>query len=313
MPKTELIFLADIERVDNSVVTVGTFDGVHEGHRSLIEAVVKKAKTRDARSVVISFDPHPRDIINPGSSGIKQLTTIQERREILEEIGIDVLLIIPFTRDFSLMSSEEFVENIVFDKVGVSEFVIGYDHHFGKDRSGTIETVEHLGKKLGFDAFIVSKKEMGAITVSSTTIRKELSEEGNVEQAANLLGRKYLLNGIVIHGDKRGREIGYPTANLKAEHPNKVIPKNGVYAVRVRVGENWYRGMMNIGNRPTFDKVELRLEVHIFEFDEDIYGQTIQVRFHKRIRDEIKFSGVEKLIDQLNSDKTKSTKILKSV
>lgn len=310
MPKTELIFLADIERVDNSVVTVGTFDGVHEGHRSLIETVVNKAKTRNARSVVISFDPHPRDIINPGSTGIKQLTTIRERREILEEIGIDVLLIIPFTRDFSLMSSEEFVKEIVYDKVGVSEFVIGYDHHFGKDRTGTIETVENLGKQLGFDAFIVSKKEMGTITVSSTTIRKELSEEGNVEQAANLLGRKYLLNGIVIHGDKRGRSIGYATANLKAEHPNKVIPKNGVYAVRVRVAENWYGGMMNIGNRPTFDKIELRLEVHIFEFDEDIYGQTIQVRFHKRLRDEIKFDGIDELVAQLDRDKETALRAL---
>ena len=303
MPKTKLIFLKDIERVENSVVTVGTFDGVHEGHKALIETVVNKAKERGARSVVISFDPHPRDIINPGSAGIKQLTTIQERREILEEIGIDVLLIIPFTRDFSLLSSEQFVKEIVYEKVGVCEFVIGYDHHFGKDRTGTIETVENLGKKLGFDAFIVSKKEMGTVTVSSTTIRRELSENGAVEHASNLLGRKYILNGIVIHGDKRGREIGFPTANLKPEHPNKVIPKNGVYAVRVRVGENWYGGMMNIGHRPTFDKIELRLEVNIFDFDEDIYGQTIQVRFHKRLRDEVKFSGVDELIGQLKKDK----------
>lgn len=303
MPKTELIFLKDINRVSNSVVTVGTFDGVHLGHKALIETVVRKAKERNARSVVISFDPHPRDIINPGSAGIKQLTTIQERREILEEIGIDVLLIIPFTRDFSLLSSEEFVKKIVFERVGVSEFVIGYDHHFGKDRTGTIETVENLGKELGFDAFVVSKREMGTVTVSSTTIRRELSEEGNVEQAAKLLGRKYLLNGIVIHGDKRGRKIGFPTANLKAEHPNKVIPKNGVYAVKVRVGGNWYGGMMNIGYRPTFDKIELRLEVNIFEFDEDIYGQTIQVRFLKRLRDEIKFSGIDELVAQLARDK----------
>lgn len=310
MPKTELIFLDDVERVENSVVTVGTFDGVHEGHRSLIETVVQKAKKRNARSVVISFDPHPRDIINPGSAGIKQLTTIRERREILEEIGIDVLLIIPFTRDFSLLSSEEFVKDIVFEKVGVSEFVIGYDHHFGKDRTGTIETVENLGEELGFDAFIVSKKEMGNITVSSTKIRNELSENGNVEQAADLLGRKYLLNGIVIHGDKRGRKIGYPTANLKAEHPNKVIPKNGVYAVRVRVGEHWYGGMMNIGHRPTFDKIELRLEVNIFDFDEDIYGQTIQVRFHKRLRDEVKFSGIDELVEQLGIDKESALEYL---
>lgn len=313
MSKTELVFLNDVERVPNSVITVGTFDGVHEGHRSLIETVVKKAKARNARSVVISFDPHPRDIINPGSAGIKQLTTLQERREILEEIGIDLLLVIPFTRDFSLLSSEKFVQDIVFDKVGVSEFVIGYDHHFGKDRTGTIETVENLGEKLGFEAFIVSKKEMGEITVSSTKIRNELANEGNVEQAANLLGREYLLNGIVIHGDKRGRGIGYPTANLKPEHPNKVIPKDGVYVVRVRIDENWYGGMMNIGNRPTFEGAEKALEVNIFDFDRTIYGQTIQIRFLKRLRDEAKFSGKDELVTQLDKDKELSLNFLKSV
>ncbi|MEP1306174.1 MAG: bifunctional riboflavin kinase/FAD synthetase [Balneola sp.] len=313
MPKTELIFLSDIDRVSNSVVTVGTFDGVHLGHKALIETVVRKADERKARSVVISFDPHPRDIINPGSAGIKQLTTIRERREILEEIGIDILLIIPFTRDFSLMSSEEFVKDIVFEKVGVSEFVIGYDHHFGKDRTGTIETVENLGAELGFDAFVVSKREMGNITVSSTTIRKELSENGDVEQASKLLGREYLLNGIVIHGDKRGRTIGYPTANLKAEHPNKVIPKDGVYVVKVRVEGEWFNGMMNIGNRPTFKEAQKALEVNIFEFDKDIYGQTIQVRFLKRLRDEVKFSGIDELVAQLDQDKQLSLDFLERI
>lgn len=313
MPKTELIFLSDIDRVSNSVVTVGTFDGVHLGHKALIETVVRKADERKARSVVISFDPHPRDIINPGSAGIKQLTTIRERREILEEIGIDILLIIPFTRDFSLMSSEEFVKDIVFEKVGVSEFVIGYDHHFGKDRTGTIETVENLGAELGFDAFVVSKREMGNITISSTTIRKELSENGDVEQASKLLGREYLLNGIVIHGDKRGRTIGYPTANLKAEHPNKVIPKDGVYVVKVRVEGEWFNGMMNIGNRPTFKEAQKALEVNIFEFDKDIYGQTIQVRFLKRLRDEVKFSGIDELVAQLDQDKQLSLDFLERI
>lgn len=313
MPKTELIFLSDIDRVSNSVVTVGTFDGVHLGHKALIETVVRKADERKARSVVISFDPHPRDIINPGSAGIKQLTTIRERREILEEIGIDILLTIPFTRDFSLMSSEEFVKDIVFEKVGVSEFVIGYNHHFGKDRTGTIETVENLGAELGFDAFVVSKREMGNITVSSTTIRKELSENGDVEQASKLLGREYLLNGIVIHGDKRGRTIGYPTANLKAEHPNKVIPKDGVYVVKVRVEGEWFNGMMNIGNRPTFKEAQKALEVNIFEFDKDIYGQTIQVRFLKRLRDEVKFSGIDELVAQLDQDKQLSLDFLERI
>lgn len=306
----KLIHLKDIERVENSVVTVGTFDGVHEGHRALMETVVRKAKERNARSVVITFDPHPREIISPGSDGIRLLTSLEERCEILKDMGIDVLLVIPFTRDFSLLSSEDFVRNIVFGKVGVSEFVIGYDHHFGRDRSGTIETIEKLGKELGFDAYVVSKKEMGDVTISSTTIRRELQDYGNVEQAARLLGRPYILNGVVIHGDERGRKIGYPTANLKPEHPNKVIPKNGVYAVRVRVDDEWYRGMMNIGVRPTFDEHTVTLEVHIFDFDREIYGDTLQVRFIKRLRDEQKFDRVEELVAQLNKDKAEALQVL---
>ncbi len=306
----DLIQLKDIDRVENSVITVGTFDGVHEGHRALMETVVRKAKEREARSVVITFDPHPRDIISPRSDGIRLLTSLEERSEILNDMGVDVLLVIPFTRDFSLLSSEDFVRNIVFGKVGVSEFVIGYDHHFGRDRSGTIETIEKLGKELGFEAYVVSRKEMGNVTISSTTIRRELQEHGNVRQAARLLGRPYMLNGIVMHGDERGRAIGFPTANLKPEHPNKVIPKKGVYAVRVRVAGEWYGGMMNIGVRPTFDELTETLEVHIFDFDREIYGDTIQVRFLQRLRDEQKFDGIEALAAQLNKDKSAALSIL---
>tara|TARA_R110002096_G_scaffold153285_11_gene317031 strand:+ start:18085 stop:19011 length:927 start_codon:yes stop_codon:yes gene_type:complete len=307
---TELIHLADIERDANTVVTVGTFDGVHEGHRALMETVVKKAKARNARSIVITFDPHPRDIISPGSDGIKMLTTLAERKEILESIGIDEMVVIPFNRDFSLLTSEEFIKNIVFEKIGVSEFVIGYDHHFGRDRSGTIETVKRLGKELNFDSYVVSKREMGEVTISSTTIRKELQENGNVEQAAKLLGREYILNGLVTHGDERGRKIGFRTANLKPEHPNKAIPKNGVYVVKVRVSGIWYGGMMNIGVRPTFDDDGRTLEVHIFNFEEEIYGKTIQVRFLKRLRDEKKFNGIDKLKIQLIKDKEEALKVL---
>ncbi len=307
---TELIHLEDLERDTNSVVTVGTFDGVHEGHRALMETVVKKAKSRNARSVVITFDPHPRDIISPGSDGIKMLTTLSERKEILESIGIDEMVVIPFNRDFSLLTSEEFIKNIVFEKIGVSQFVIGYDHHFGRDRSGTIETVKRLGEELDFDSYVVSKREMGEVTISSTTIRKELQDNGNVEQATKLLGREYLLNGLVTHGDERGRKIGFRTANLKPEHPNKVIPKNGVYVVKVRVSGVWYGGMMNIGVRPTFDDDGRTLEVHIFDFEEEIYGKTIQVRFLKRLRDEKKFNGIDELKVQLIKDKESALKLL---
>ena len=306
----ELIELKNINRDSNTVVTVGTFDGVHQGHRALMEAVVAKANDRNARSVVVTFDPHPREIINPGKGGIKLLTTLKERAEILEDLGVDVLLVIPFDRDFSLLSSEEFVRDIIFEKVGVSEFVIGYDHHFGRDREGTIETIEKLGEELGFDSYVVSKQEMGEVTISSTVIRNTLAEEGDVKKAAEYLNRLYLLNGIVMHGDERGRTIGYPTANLKPEHENKVIPKNGVYAVKVRVNGEWYGGMMNIGVRPTFGEDQRTLEVHIFEFDQEIYGDTIQVRFIDRIRDEKKFDGVEALKEQLAADKEKSISIL---
>ncbi|MGD8427011.1 MAG: bifunctional riboflavin kinase/FAD synthetase [Balneolaceae bacterium] len=306
-----LVFLKDVERNPNSVVTVGTFDGVHAGHRAIMDTVVSKAEEHDARSVIVTFDPHPRDIINPGDAGIKLLTTLQERAEILNEIGIDTMVVIPFDRDFSLLSSEEFIRDIIYDKIGVSEFVIGYDHHFGRNREGTIETVERLGKELGFDAYVVSKREVGDKAVSSTAIRKAISEEGNVEQAAEFLQRPYRLNGMVVHGDKRGKDIGFPTANIKPEHTNKIIPKDGVYAVRVRINGDWHNGMMNIGTRPTFDGKVRALEVNLFDFGRNIYGKEVQVRFFYRIRDEKKFEGIEALIDQLKRDEREARELLK--
>ncbi|MDX1585413.1 MAG: bifunctional riboflavin kinase/FAD synthetase [Balneolaceae bacterium] len=309
----ELVYLDDVTRDANSVVTVGTFDGVHAGHRAIMDTVLQKADERDARSVIVTFDPHPREIINPGDAGIKLLTTLPERREILEELGIDRMVVIPFDRDFSLLSSKEFIRDIIYKKIGVSEFVIGYDHHFGKDREGSIETVERLGKELGFETYVVSKREVGAKTVSSTAIRKAISEEGDVEQAAEFLQRLYRLNGTVIHGDKRGKEIGYPTANIKPEDSRKIIPKDGVYAVSVRYEGKWYGGMMNIGTRPTFEEQNRTLEVHLFDFEEEIYGKEVQVRFVKRIRDEKKFSGVEELVGQLQQDEKVAKEILEGV
>ncbi len=308
----KLVYLKDIEHNSNTVVTVGTFDGVHKGHRALMETVVNKARKRNARSVVVTFDPHPRTIISSNKKSIRLLTSLRERAEILESIGVDILCVIPFTRDFSLLSSEEFVKDEIFKKIGISEFVIGYDHHFGKDRSGTIDTLERLGPELGFDVHVVSKREMGEITISSTVIRNAIQEEGDMLKAAQLLGRPYILNGLVIHGDERGRKIGFPTANLQAEETNKVVPKNGIYAVLIRVDGTWYQGMMNIGIRPTFNGDTKSLEVNIFDFNESIYGKTVQVRFFERIRDEKRFSGVEDLKDQLQIDKQKSLNLLEN-
>jgi len=302
----KLVYLKDIEHNSNTVVTVGTFDGVHEGHRALMETVVKKAQQRNARSVVVTFDPHPRTIIGSNKKSIRLLTSLKERAEILESIGIDVLCVIPFNRDFSLLSSEEFVKDEIYKKIGISEFVIGYDHHFGKDRSGTIDTLEKLGPELGFDVLVVSKREMGELTISSTVIRNAIQEEGDMQKAAKLLGRPYILNGLVIHGDERGRKIGFPTANLQAEELNKVVPKNGIYAVLVRVDGVWFKGMMNIGIRPTFNGETKSLEVNIFNFSDSIYGKTVQVRFFDRIRDEKRFNSVDELKAQLAMDKMKS-------
>ena len=300
------VFLSDVKFNSNTVLTVGTFDGVHEGHKEIIRRVVNTAKRKNARSVVVTFDPHPREIINTGKDKIKLLTTIDERAHILSLLGIDEMIVIPFTRDFSLLSSREFIEDILIKKIGVSGFVIGYDHQFGRNREGTITIVKELADLHHFEVDVIEAQEVGEITVSSTLVRKELEIQGNIVLADKYLGRPYRLSGLVIHGDKRGRKIGYPTANLKITDARKIIPKYGVYAVDVQIDRNSkiYRGMMNIGYRPTFtDDTELSIEVHIIDFDEDLYGKIITVDFLKRIRDEQSFSGFEALKSQLDMDR----------
>ncbi len=300
----DIVYLKDVIRNTNTVLTVGTFDGVHAGHKVLINRVIEVSNEKNTRSVVITFDPHPREIIEPGDAGIKLLSSLQERSELLADLGVDQMVVVPFDRDFSLLTSEQFVKEIIWEKIGVSHFVIGYDHHFGRDREGTIDTVNRLGNELGFSSLVVSKQEVGNKTVSSTAIRKAIQQEGNMKQAASFLERFYLMNGTVVHGDKRGKTIGYPTANIQPQNEKKVTPKMGVYAVFVRVDGEYLRGMMNIGQRPTFEGTEHTLEVHIFGFDKEIYGKDIQVQFVERIRDEIAFSGVEELKSQLKKDET---------
>ncbi|PWN06578.1 bifunctional riboflavin kinase/FAD synthetase [Rhodohalobacter mucosus] len=307
---SKIVYLNDVQKDPNTVLTVGTFDGVHAGHKVLINTVLQKAEKRGARSVIVTFDPHPRDIINPGSAGIKLLSTLKERSELLSDLGVDEMVVIPFDRDFSLLTSEEFVRDIIWEKIGVSEFVIGYDHQFGRNREGTIETVRRLGKELGFNAHVVSRQEVGDKTVSSSAIRKAIQEEGNMRLAASFLERNYILNGRVVHGDKRGKEIGFPTANILPEHPRKIIPRKGVYAVWVRVGGIHYGGMMNIGVRPTFDGEKETLEVHIFDFDREMYGMEVQIQFVDRVRDERSFDGVEELIGQLERDQNRIRNLL---
>lgn len=309
---SKLVMLDEASRNLNTVLTVGTFDGVHEGHKVLIKAVVERANELSARSVIVTFDPHPRDIINPGSDGIKLLSTLPERCELLADLGIDEMIVIPFDRDFSLLSSEEFIRDVIYKKIGVKEFIIGYDHQFGKDREGTIETVRSLGEELGFRANVISRQEVENQTVSSTSIRRALQEEGDAEKAAKFLGRNYILHGTVVHGEKRGGKIGFPTANIHVDQAKKIIPRKGVYAVWIRVDGEYHPAMMNIGKRPTFDGEALTVEVHIFEFDEDIYGKEVHIQFVKRLRDEEKFSGIDEIREQLKKDKSNAERILKS-
>lgn len=308
----EIVFLKNVTRDTNTVLTVGTFDGVHAGHKVLVNTVIKKAQEQNSRSVIVTFDPHPRDIIDPGSDGIRLLSSLEERSELLADLGVDEMVVIPFDRDFSLLSSEEFVRNIIWEKIGVSRFVIGYDHHFGRNREGTIETVKRLGEELGFKASIVSKQEVGDKTVSSTAIRNAIQKKGDMKLAASFLERYYILNGTVVHGDKRGKEIGFPTANVKPQNSRKVVPKRGVYAVWLRVDGRYHGGMMNIGIRPTFDGEQETLEVHIFNFDQNIYGKEVQIQFVERIRDERNFDSVKELTGQLMNDKKSALEILKN-
>lgn len=309
---TKIEYLSDVQRNPDTVLTVGTFDGVHEGHKVLIRRVVEKAEKYHCRSAVVTFDPHPREVINAGKDRIHLLTTLHERAEILADLGVDLMIVIPFDRDFSLLSSEEFIRNIIYKEIGVKLFVIGYDHQFGHNREGGRSTVRELGKALGFDVHVVEAHEIGEITVSSSSVRRALEQRGDVDLARKFLGRPYRICGTVVHGDSRGKQIGYPTANIQPENHKKVIPQNGVYAVNVTVDGNRYKGMMNIGIRPTFEPDNDRtLEVNIFDFNENIYGLPIEVHFIHRIRDELKFNSVEELIKAIDSDKEIAQKINK--
>lgn len=305
--------LKDVNRNLNTVLTVGTFDGVHAGHKVLINRVIEEADKSDSRSVIVTFDPHPREIINPGKAGIKLLSTLDERSELLADLGVDEMVVIPFDRDFSLLTSEEFVRDIIWEKIGVGKFIIGYDHQFGRNREGTIETVQRLGDELGFNSKIVSKQEVDDKTVSSTAIRNAIQNEGDMQLASTFLGRFYILHGRVVHGEKRGKKIGFPTANIEPESKKKIIPKNGVYAVWIRVDGRYYQGMMNIGIRPTFDGETKTLEVNIFDFNENIYGKMVQIQFADRIRDEQKFKGIDEIKKQLSNDKETAKNLLKNI
>jgi riboflavin kinase/FMN adenylyltransferase len=299
-----------ISRDDCSVLTVGTFDGVHLGHQAILRYLNERAATVDGCSVVVSFDPHPREVVL--GQHVPLLTTLEERGDLLEAFGIDRFVVLPFTRDLSNLEPRAYVEQILLETIGLREIVIGYDHRFGRDRRGDRATLEALGAEHGFSVDVIPEQIVHEVTVSSSAIRRLLREEGDVAGAAEMLGRPYALTGTVIRGDQRGRTIGYPTANLRVHGDRKLIPKPGVYAVRAALGDEAFGGMMNVGRRPTFETDgTLSVEVHLFGFDREVYGRALEVSFVEHIRDEQKFSGPDALVEQLREDERQSRAVLR--
>ncbi len=301
--------LSEVKKDKNTVITMGTFDGIHLGHRKIIEGVKARATALGGRSFLITFDPHPRSVVS-GGKGIKLLNTLQEKIDILEEIGIQNLLIIKFTKEFSLLNSEDFFKNYIINKIGLSEIVIGYDHHFGKGRGGDENTLRELGTEYDFKVFTVDAVNLNGTNVSSTKIRNALMK-GDMQLANLFLGRYYSFSGTVIKGDGRGRLLGFPTANIKMENVNKLLPAIGIYAVEANIDGNKHHGLMSIGKRPTFyNDGHLTTEVYIFDFNKNIYDKKVTVKVVERIRGEEKYSSAEELVAQMKKDKEAGQEIL---
>ncbi len=291
------------------VATMGVFDGVHQGHLQIIKELKETALQKNALAVVITFNPHPRQVLQP-TQHIQLLQSLEEKISRFEKTGIDALIVIPFTKEFSCLTAEQFTKQILTDKLHIIHFIIGHDHLFGKNRQGNFETLEQLGKQYGFSINQVKPFKNEHITISSSIIRESL-ENGDVKTAAWLLGYPYALSGTVVSGNKIGRSLGYPTANLKIGEVNKLVPAKGVYASFVAIDGIIYKGMTNIGYRPTLDATTLTIETNIFNFDKDIYGKKITVCFMERIRNEVKFEGLTHLQEQLARDKETTEKILR--
>jgi riboflavin kinase/FMN adenylyltransferase len=296
--------VADFHPTSGTIVTVGTFDGVHIGHKTIINRINELAKNQNGESVLLTFWPHPRLVLFPDDNELKLLSTLKERIELLRESGIDHLIIHPFSVDFSRITAVEYVRDILVRDLNVSKLVIGYDHHFGRNREGNLDELKSVAPDYGFEVEEISAQEIDDVNVSSTKIRNALLE-GDLAKANEFLGYRYSVSGKVIKGQELGRSIGFPTANLEPDESYKLIPGNGVYSVAVEHEAKVYRGMANLGNRPTVSDSEDRiLEVNLFEFDGDLYEKEIKVTFVDRIRDEIKFDSLDQLRAQLQKDAT---------
>lgn len=295
----------------NAVITIGTFDGVHAGHRFIIQQLEQAARDGGGETVIITFDPHPREVLLPRPDNIRLLNTLPEKIALLERAGIDHLVVVPFTKAFSEMPARSYLEDFLVARFRPHTIIIGYDHRFGHNREGGLELLEAEQQQYGFKLIEIPQQIVHDLTVSSTKIRKSL-QEGGIQLANELLGYAYFLSGAVVHGDKMGRQLGYPTANLHLGDERKLIPADGIYAVRASLSgrSELFPAVMSIGFRPTFNGTDLRLEVHIFDFNEDIYGQELTVHFVEYIRSNLKFDKIDALVVQMDKDTARAKEIL---
>ena len=289
--------------ITNPVLTIGTFDGVHVGHQKIIERLNEEAEKIGGESVLFTFYPHPRMVLYPDSHGLKLIQTQVEKVDKLRRIGLDNLIVYPFTKEFSRLTAVEFVRDYLVNELHVKKLVIGYDHHFGKNREGNIDFLREVAETYGFEVIEISAQDIDEVNVSSTKIRNAITE-GEMRKAEQYLGEPFELHGRIVHGKSMGKQIGYPTANIDIETDIKLIPSTGVYAVNVFVSDyGIYEGMLNIGYNPTVGgSNDVSIEVHLFDFDRDIYGEFVTVQFLSRVRDEQKFESVHELRDQLRED-----------
>lgn len=294
-----------------TIVTIGTFDGVHIGHQSILKKLIHSAREQKNESIVLTFFPHPRMVLQQDSS-IKLLNTIDEKATLLEKFGLDYLIIQPFDETFSNMLAEDFVKNILVDKLNIHKIIIGHDHRFGKNRIADINDLIDFGKKYNFEVEQISAQDIDEITISSTKIRKALLD-GKIKLANQFLGYSYFFSGKVIQGKKIGRTIGFPTANIQISENYKLLPKNGVYIISSKFDTVLHYGMMNIGNNPTLGNNEQSIEVHFFEFNQDLYNENLEITILHYIRDEQKFNTIDELKVQLEYDKTFSLNFIKSL
>jgi riboflavin kinase/FMN adenylyltransferase len=297
------------EPLRNPVLTIGNFDGVHRGHLALFDKVMERAKAINGQSVVMTFDPHPIKVMSPGN-GPLLITPIEQKLELISNTGIDVIICLAFTLEFASMSAEDFVQDILMDRLGVREIVVGYDYTFGRKRQGDVSLLREMGDKLGFRVHVTDPVHLDDAVISSTSIRKFV-QQGNLVDAKKFLGRNYQICGTVVKGKGRGgRLLGFPTANLKPV--DELIPRRGVYAVIVRVDDKNYCGVANIGYNPTFGDDALSIETHLLDFSENIVGRMIEVKFIQRLRDEETFRDVKKLSDTITQDIEQARKLMQT-